>query len=250
MSNVDAACTAGASSPFTLERLSAFVGGDLPSADAQSVRRHLEGCVACARSAAELRAVALAARSLEAPEPPPTLWPAIAGALEREGTLAREPRRWFSLPVRTWRPFGVGALAGAAVAAAVVLGQGAWRARTPVAVGKPAVSADVAPPAPTDPLLAEAEREFTAAAAVYERSIDKLRRLLDREAGAWPVEARVRYLDRLARLDDAIARSREAARRSPSDSVGNEQLFAAYQQKLAFLTEAVHRGGGRGQGTP
>lgn len=240
----DAMCRAGAASPFTLERLSAFVGGDLAAADAQSVRRHLEGCVACARSAAELRAVALAARSLEAPEPPPTLWPAIAGALERE---ERQPRRWLTF---SWRPFGVGALAGAAVAAAVVLGQGAWRDRTRVSVEKPAVNADVAPPTPTDPLLAEAEREFTAAAAVYERSIDKLRRLLDREAGAWPVEARVRYLDRLARLDDAIARSREVARRSPSDSLGNEQLFAAYQQKLAFLTEAVHRGGGRGQGTP
>jgi hypothetical protein len=237
----DGGCTAGASSPFTLERLSAFVGGDLSPADAQSVRRHVEGCAACARSAAELRAVALAARTLEAPEPPPTLWPAIAGALERDGA-----RRW--LPF-SWRPFGVGALAGAAAAAivaGVVVGQGAWRARAPVVAESPAV----APPPPTDPLLAEAEREFTAAAAVYERSIEKLRRLLDREAGAWPVEARVRYLDRLARLDDAIARSREAARRSPSDQVGNEQLFAAYQQKLAFLTEAVHRGGGRGQGTP
>jgi hypothetical protein len=61
---------------------------------------------------------------------------------------------------------------------------------------------------------------------------------------------RARYGERLARLDEAIARSREAARRSPSDVAGNEQLFAAYQQKIAFLTETVHRGGGLGPGAP
>jgi hypothetical protein len=55
---------------------------------------------------------------------------------------------------------------------------------------------------------------------------------------------RARYIERLARLDDAIARSRETARRAPADSEGNEQLFAAYQQKIAFLTETVNRGGG------
>lgn len=229
-------CTAA--SPFSLERLSAFVGGDLSAAETQAVRRHLEGCGACALHTAELRALALAVRTLEAPEPPPTLWPAI------EGALAREPRRWLS-----WRPFGVGALAGAVAAAlVVVVGQGVWRASPRVVVGERAAPA-IAPP-PTDPLLAEAEREFTAAAAVYERSIEKLRRLLDREADAWPPEARARYAERLARLDESISRSREAARKSPSDSVGNEQLFAAYQQKITFLTETVHRGGGRGQGTP
>ena len=56
--------------------------------------------------------------------------------------------------------------------------------------------------------------------------------------------------ERLGRLDETIARSRELARRTPGDSAGNEQLFAAYQQKIAFLTAAVHRGGARGEGMP
>jgi hypothetical protein len=245
MATMKEACTAGAGSPFSLERLSAFIGGDLSPADTQAVRRHVEGCVACARSAAELRAIALTARTLDVPEPPPTLWPAIEGALARG-----EPRRWLPWPL-AWRPFGVGALAGAAVAAVIGVGVfGHWPGRGAPRVAVEQRVAPVVVPPTTDPLLAEAEREFTAAAAVYERSIEKLRRLLDREAGAWPVETRVRYLERLARLDESIARSRETARRSPSDAVGNEQLFAAYQQKLAFLTETVHRGGGRGQGTP
>ena len=49
--------------------------------------------------------------------------------------------------------------------------------------------------------------------------------------------------ERLARLDETIARSRELARRTPGDSAGNEQLFAAYQQKIALLAAAVNRGG-------
>ena len=52
--------------------------------------------------------------------------------------------------------------------------------------------------------------------------------------------------ERIGRLDEAIARSRELARRSPGDSAGNEQLFVAYQQKIAFLAAAVHRGGEAG----
>jgi anti-sigma factor RsiW len=236
-------CAAGAPSPFPLERLSAFVDGDLPAAELQSVRQHLEDCAACADRAAELGALARAARALDAPEPPPTLWPAIEGALDRP--LAG----WLS-----WRPFGVGALAGAAVALVLVLT--ARPAARAVAVAPRALEAAQASPASraapvsNDPLIAEAEQEFARAAAVYERSIEKLRGLLVREEGHWSTDVRARYDERLARLDEAIVRSREVARRAPGDSEGNEQLFAAYQQKLAFLTETVHRSAGLRQGAP
>jgi hypothetical protein len=232
-------CTAGAPSPFPLHRLSAFVDGDLPAAELQSVRHHLEGCAACARQADEIAAMARAARALDAPEPPPTLWPAIEGALESPVT------RWLS-----WRPFGVGVLAGAAAAATLVFGWGLRHAARDAAPVIEAVAASGAPRPPSDPLLAEAEQEFASAATTYERSIEKLRGLLAREEGRWSPEMRARTDERLARLDDAIARSREAARRAPTDTEGNEQLFAAYQQKLAFLTETVQRGGGWGQGAP
>jgi hypothetical protein len=237
-----AVCVAGQASPYSLERLSAFLDGDLPGAELQVVRQHVEGCAACAGRVAELRALAGAARRLDAPEPPPTLWSAIEGELERSPS-------WLS---RFWRPFGAGALAGAAAVAAVALSSRS-DVRPPAA---PAVAAAVdalAAPArrPADPLLAEAEAEFARAAAVYERSIEKLRSLLAREEGRWSPDVRARYAERLARLDEAIGRSRELARRAaPGDSAGNEQLFAAYQQKIAFLTATVHRGGVWGRGEP
>ena len=99
----------------------------------------------------------------------------------------------------------------------------------------------------TDPLLHEAEAEFAEAAAAYERSIAKLRALLAREEPRWSPASRSRMAERLARLDETIARSRELAHRTPGDSAGNEQLFAAYQQKIAFLAAAVHRGGEAGE---
>jgi hypothetical protein len=244
------ACTAGDPSPFSLERLSAFTDGDLPAGELASVRQHLEACGACARRAEELGALARATRALDVPEPPATLWPAIAGALAREdeGALARESRwgRWLSL-----RPFAVGALAGAAaVAVAITLVSRPTplvaRATPPAEAARPAL--EVA--ASRDPLVAEAEQEFANAAAVYERSIEKLRRLLVREEAGWSPEMRARYDERLAQLDGAIVRFREEARRTPADSAGNEQLFAAYQQKIAFLSETVHRGGGTAPGAP
>jgi hypothetical protein len=238
-------CVAGEPSPFSLPRLSAFVDGDLPSAETQSVRQHVEACAACARRAGELAAVSRAVRGLEAPEPPPTLWPAIEGALARQ-----ERAGWLGLG---WRTFGLGALAGGAVAAVVSLG---WGARAPAPPADSAMvaatvdSSSIASSTPVDPLLVEAEQEFERAAGIYEHSIEKLRGLLAREETRFSPDMRARTDERLARLDEAITRSREAARRTPGDSVGNEQLFAAYQQKIAFLTETVHRGGGWGPGGP
>ena len=130
----------------------------------------------------------------------------------------------------------------------VALGLASWRTpRAPVLATTPAAVAVAA----TDPLLAEAEAEFARAAAAYESSIDKLRGLLAREEPRWSAEERALYAERLIQLDEAIARSRDLARRSPGDSTGNEQLFAAYQQKIAFLAAAVHRGSAWGEsGSP
>jgi hypothetical protein len=215
------------------ETLSAFVDGDLPPGETQALRAHAADCARCTVSIGELRAMMTAARALERPEPPPTLWAAVEGALDQDRPRHDRPW-WLSL-----RLFGTGALAGAAAVSVVALGLASWRTHRAEAVAMP-------PPAPVvaaDPLLDEAEAEFARAAAAYEKSIEKLRGLLEREEPRWSPVERARCAERLAQLDEAIATSRELAHRSPADGVGNEQLFAAYQQKIAFLAEAVHRGG-------
>ena len=218
------------------ETLSAFVDGDLSTSQAQAVRAHVAACPQCTMSIAELTAMVTAARGLERPEPPPSLWPAV------EGAMARHERPWWL----SLRLFGSGALAGAVAVSVVALGLASWRAHRATAP----IVAPVAAVASADPLLNEAEAEFASAAAAYERSIEKLRGLLAREEPRWSPAERARCTERLAQLDDAIATSRELAHRSPGDTVGNEQLFAAYQQKITFLAEAVHRGGTFGEGEP
>jgi|HubBroStandDraft_5_1064220.scaffolds.fasta_scaffold69429_2 anti-sigma factor RsiW len=220
--------------------LSAFVDGDLPATEAQAVRAHASACPRCTISIAELAAMVTAARRLERPEPPPSLWPAV------EGAMARHDRPWWM----SLRLFGSGALAGAAAVSVVALGLASWRTHraAPAAVAPGAALAVVTVSA--DPLLAEAEAEFARAATTYERSIEKLRALLAREEPRWSPVERARCEERLAQLDEAIASSRELAHRTPGDSVGNEQLFAAYQQKITFLAEAVHRGGTFREGEP
>jgi hypothetical protein len=226
---------------FRAERLSAFADGELAGGEAERVRSHLACCPRCAGVLTDLSAMMDAARTLDRPEPPAALWRAIEGVLERPAELA-EPRRERTPWWLRWRVFGAGALAGAAVAA-LVLG---LRPAAPPVTPPPAVANALPAENPAaDPLLAEAEAEFAQAGAAYERSIEKLRGLLAREQPRWSPDERARYAERLAGLDESIARSRELARRTPGDSVGNEQLLAAYQQKIAFLSAAVHWGGAR-----
>ena len=213
-----------------VDHLSAYLDGDMKPQAAELVRAHLDGCAACTRAADELRAIVAGARALERPEPPPTLWPAIEGALaEREAPLL-DWRRIFV------RGFAFGGLAGAAVMILLVVGLGPlghrlWSSRSEVAA--PAIAAGdplatQAPPAAIDPMLQEAENELQTAARSYERSIAKLRALLARmEEPRWSPDARSRFRERLASLDEAIERSRAAARSTPGDSAGNEILFAA-----------------------
>ena len=225
-----------------IDQLSAYLDGDMKPQATELVRAHLDGCAACTRAADELRAIVAGARSLERPEPPPTLWPAIEGALaEREAPLL-DWRRIFV------RGFAFGGLAGAAVMILLVVGLGPlgrrlWSSRSAETAPEPVIAAG-ASPAMIDPMLQEAENELETAAASYERSIAKLRALLARmEEPRWSPDARSRFRERLARIDDAIERSRAAARSTPGDSAGNEILFAAYRSKIDFLAEAVHRGG-------
>jgi anti-sigma-K factor RskA len=225
----------------TTERLSAFVDGDLSATEMAAVRAHAATCPHCTAAIADLRALVANTRVLGAPEPPPTLWSSIEGALDDQGRFG-----WLS--IANWRPFGVGALAGAAVVALLVFVLPALhRTGAPPAAEVVATSNAASAEAAYDPLLHEAEAEFAEAAAAYERSIAKLRALLAREEARWSPQERTRMAERLARLDETIARSRELAHRTPGDSAGNEQLFAAYQQKIAFLAAAVHRGGEAGE---
>jgi len=222
------------------ERLSEWVSGDLNERDATTVRSHVGGCGACAAVVADLRSQSMALRGLDRPEPPPTLWPIIEGAIEARETA-------WSWPAWLW-----GALAGATVAGIV-----AWGVATGLpgghevagAVGpalkestEPATVAGAIGKEGVDPLLAEAERELDRAAASYAQAASRLRTILEHEQARWDAASRARVAERLAGLDEAIVHARASAQRDPGDGAGAELLFSAYRRQIDFLAEVVHRG--------
>lgn len=221
------------------ERLSAWISGDLPERDVAVVRAHVESCAACADVAADVRAQVVATRGMERPEPPPTLWSVIEGALDKPAR-----RVW------PWRATFIGALAGGMAVVAIVGGVGLrtkldGQADRQAGLAQPTEAGQGDRPTAaqlSDPLLVEAERELERAAVSYEQAVNRLRKILDREQVLWDPETRARVGERLARLDEAVAHSRAVARRDPGDSAGADMLFSAYQRQIQFLAEAVHRG--------
>jgi hypothetical protein len=214
---------------------SAYLDGDKGEREMARLRAHAAACETCRQVIDELRTSIGAARSLDRPEPPITLWPAI------EGQLVEHEQVWWRL-----RPFALGGLAGGLLAMGCM--SLLWWKTSGASSGAPssapvAATSSMAETAePRDPLLGEAEREVAAAAATYERSIAKVRRLLDRQTSSWDPEWRARTSDRLARLDEAIAVSQRALNAGQVDTGSHEILFAAYQRKLDFLADVVNRG--------
>jgi Putative zinc-finger len=221
------------------DRLSAWSAGDLSERDTAVVRAHVESCPECAAVALSLGAQVQALRALERADPPPSLWPAIDGALDRA------ERRW------SWPSLVLGAFAGAAVVALAAWGVVGHRPPPDVAAasgpgGGAALAAGVVAatgaPEERDPMLAEAERELGRAASSYEQAVMRLRKILEREQERWDPETRARVGDRLARLDEAVVHSRAVAQRDPGDASGADMLFSAYRRQIDFLAEVVHRG--------
>ena len=220
------------------ERLSAWSAGDLSERDTAVVRAHVESCALCAEVAASLGVQAQSMRGLAVSEPPPSLWPAIEGALERS------ERRW------SWPSLALGAFAGAAAVAVAAWGISTQHGGTGVVVkgadraGAGGAVAGVLAPAglARDPLLAEAERELERAASSYEQAVARLRKIVEKEQEGWDPGTRARVSDRLARLDEAVAHSRAVAERDPGDASGADMLFSAYRRQIDFLAEVVHRG--------
>ena len=97
-----------------IDRLSAFIDGELPDAERQAVERHLDGCPACA--AVHRRLAEAWALVAEAPRVAPRvdLWPRIEARLEGEPPVPAW-RAWIS-----WKPFP--ALATLALVAGLALG--------------------------------------------------------------------------------------------------------------------------------
>lgn len=210
------------------DRLDDYVDGVLSTADAREVEAHLASCAACRE--AERRTRQLLAHAAALPRsfaPPRDLWPGI------ERTIARG-RGWMGL--LAWRQPML--LAAAATVLLGVLGAVLWRG-TPAA-GVQTVAIPEASPAlervstvpVADPALAEAEREYEAAAKT-------LLAVLQQRRGRLAAEDLARVEDNVAVIDRALVEVREALAKDPVNPELNRMLVATHRKKVDVLRRVV-----------
>lgn len=100
-------------------KLSAFLDGELPSADETLVRHHLEICEPCAAECESLASAWERLGELPRVEPHAHLWPGIEARLTPE-TARRGWRRWRRFPAMAALALVAGLLLGLQVGAVVV----------------------------------------------------------------------------------------------------------------------------------
>ena len=210
------------------ERLDDYVDGVLAVADARAVEAHLASCAACREAARQTRQLLAHAAALpRAATPPRDLWPDV------ERTIAGE-RRFAGL--FAWgQPM---MLAAAAAIVLAVLAAVLWReapASGVQTVAIPSASATLEPVSAVtvaDPALAQAEREYEAAATT-------LLAVLQQRRGRLAPEDLARVQDNVAVIDRALVEVREALAKDPVNPELNRMLVATHRKKVDVLRRVV-----------
>ncbi len=211
-------------------RLDDWLDGALTGDAAREVESHLAGCAACRERERELRQLLAHAAALpRSLAPSRDLWPGIAGRTSGGWSS------WLGWGARGFQPL---ALAAAAV---VVLGVAALlfmrlapeRVRTvTMPAASPSATTFVAGGSASDPVLAQAERE-------YEEAAKALLEALQRHRGVLPAEDLARVESNLQVIDRALAEVREALVKDPKSPELNRMLVATHRKKVDVLRRVV-----------
>jgi anti-sigma factor RsiW len=211
-------------------RLDDWLDGTLPPSQAAELEAHLAGCGSCREQARTLRRLLAHATALpRSVAPPHDLWPRI------ESRIA--PSGWARL--FAWdRPTFLAAAAAAAVVfgllAVVFTQRSPGTVRTveiPVA-GTPALEPASAGPEVQDPVLAQAERDYEAAANALIEALQQRRQVLT-PATLAGVQQNLQVIDR------ALVEVRQALVKDPHNPELNRMLVATHRKKVDVLQRVV-----------
>jgi anti-sigma factor RsiW len=215
-------------------RLSAYLDGELESADRAALEAHMEECEECRIVLRQLRGVLDWARSYQGSEPKSDAWPAIATEIRKA------QRAVVDLNVeRERRPsrmrFSVPQLIAAGIALLLV-GSGSWLvARTTAPRDRIAAVIDVS--APPEAFAVEAAIH---AAQTYGPAIADLQRILLKEGALDTTTVRV-LRDKLAIIDKAIDEAQEALARDPASAYLTDHYTWIMRKKLSVLRSVARR---------
>jgi anti-sigma-K factor RskA len=220
--------------PGMEDRLNDYADGSLGASERREVDRHLQSCAGCREGAEDLRALVSDLSALPRKiAPSRDLWPGTARVIQERKVSGGRRSGAFA-----WTPFWMTAprLAAAAsaliVTAAVLIGLGV---RGPVGrptppAGPAAIAAASSAGAPAD--VAEAEAQFNRATVAL---LDAIRR----RGGDLPPGTLDVIEENLRIVDRAIAETRAAQKRDPSNAELGRLVTASYQMKANLLREAA-----------
>lgn len=217
-----------------------LVDGRLDPTLQRDVERHLEACPDCRALVTDLRSIRASAFMLDRREPAMAVWTKLQEA------VAAEPRPRagvFSLGRRlggggrqgfggsTW-PVWLGA--AAALILATVIGL------LPL-MNRNAASDDTAATAAATPevTVESVAAEFEAAEQHYQKAIDDLQTIANKDTGELDPEVAAVLQKNLTVIDQAITESRVALKTQPSNTNAQDGLFDALRTKVALLQQTV-----------
>lgn len=232
------------------DRLSGYLDGSLGAEEEILIERHLDRCGDCARTLAELEAVAERAASLGPREPAEDLWPGIAARIGA-GTagLAGAAPDISEAPVRRRTParriarFAPQLAAGVALvwlSAALV-----WMAVARDDDGGNPGDAGASPGLGAPSLLPPSVRSVStleeggSSAEEYARLIAELERVLFDSERPLPPATVARIRRALVTIDRAIEDARAALLELPDDPYIQQHMENTMRRKSEFLAQAV-----------
>ena len=210
-----------------------LVDGRLEPAHQRDIERHLEVCADCRALVTDLRSIRASAFMLDRREPGAALWSKLQAA------IAAEPApggRLLAMPGAIRRSLGEGGWpvwlgAAAALLLATVIGLLPLLNRN--------AAPDAAAEAPTEVTVESVAAEFEAAEQHYQKAIDDLQTIANKDTGELDPEVAAVLRKNLTVIDQAISENRVALRAQPSSTNAQDGLFDALRTKVALLQQTV-----------
>ena len=208
------------------ESLSAYLDGDLPSADLATVEAHLAQCPECTRLVTQLRAVAAWAPNYQGLPTSRDLWPGIASRVSSPGSAVVGrvmPRPWWDRSIAVSLP----TLAAAGIVLLLLVGGVIWIASSGVRGGDGRDSTFVIQ---TSATLVPAATE-----SVYDQAIAQLEQVLAEGEGVLDSTTVTAVHRSLRQIDRAIADARAAIVRDSSNAFLDARIVEHMKRKLEIL---------------
>jgi anti-sigma factor RsiW len=213
------------------EALVDLVDGRLDGAEQRGVERHLEACEHCRALVEDLRSIRAAAFMLDRREPGAETWSKVQAAIAAEPA----PRgRVLQMPNRSNWAVWLGAAAALILATVIGLLPLMNRTETPQGAGAPATAA-----AEAEVTVESVSAQFEAAEKIYQKAIDDLQTLANKETGELDPQVAAVLQKNLALIDQQISENREALKTQPSSVSAQSGLFEGLRTKVALLQQTV-----------